>query len=821
MMSELTVLIALYPVIWVLLFLWNPRAGLLFYFSTKLSIDLLWEQQIFHDWTILRVTGTLFPLLCLGYVLRRGFRWPRGPMAVILLGLFAFNIISGLWGYLNSQYGFYDSPASPLTLEHILDWNMRFLTLVAAFVAAPHVFHDRQDTVAIAKAVILSTLIPLGWSLAQIADIRFADLNHVSGRVYDVSIFERIRAGYHDPGGLAMAMFAGVACGLFLYISESSSLLRRIVMVYCILSSVVLYFTFTRSLWLSMAVFSFLFLVFSRRRWLAVLSLVTISLIIGLLPLTQKRFERELAFLKYPGGTLKDTVEVDKLGTGRVWLWKDALSHFEKLDPVSKMIGSGGAYGSHNQYIQWLLRNGLLGMGLYLLMTIQLVRISIQVHRSPGRRRVITSFNLAIALTIVCVTSQFLQVWDHVTFSALFWTMVGLSVGRLENLSGKIRDDRPVLIVQSRLAPFRIPLFERLAESRAVVVYYGDRSANGIAADPPVHPHAEYVRFKSIVLFGRYELHPVMPWRFLRGRYRAVVIEGKLGFITAYFLVVLSSLSKTRTILWTSGFDASQRDVVKKIKNTLLRWYLTTADAVLVYGSEAKKKLIALGLPGPNIRIAYNSIDTRTIHRLHQERFVGEYRRTFRRQRGIDDEHVVLLFVGRLEGHKKVDVLIDAFASLQRSHTELFLWIVGDGPARATLQTHVERNGIRHVHFWGPVFDTELVNACFYASDVFVLPSLGGLALQQAVANGLPCVVSEADGTEKDLVIPERNGLYFKPHDTRTLEDCLSRLIRSKDERRSMSEYSLQLSRTKINIDNMVTTFEQTIDSSASVPSEE
>ena len=70
----------------------------------------------------------------------------------------------------------------------------------------------------------------------------------------------------------------------------------------------------------------------------------------------------------------------------------------------------------------------------------------------------------------------------------------------------------------------------------------------------------------------------------------------------------------------------------------------------------------------------------------------------------------------------------------------------------AGLRARVEDQRIEGVYFAGAVCDG--VEAWFAAGDVFVLPGLGGLALNQAMALGLPVVSSDADGTGADLVVP-------------------------------------------------------------------
>ena len=77
--------------------------------------------------------------------------------------------------------------------------------------------------------------------------------------------------------------------------------------------------------------------------------------------------------------------------------------------------------------------------------------------------------------------------------------------------------------------------------------------------------------------------------------------------------------------------------------------------------------------------------------------------------------------------------------------------------------------------FAGEVIDD--VGAYFIMADIFVLPGLGGLAINQAMAYGLPVVCAEGDGTEKDLVVPGVTGLFFRRDDAPDLTNKIQSLL--------------------------------------------
>jgi glycosyltransferase involved in cell wall biosynthesis len=76
------------------------------------------------------------------------------------------------------------------------------------------------------------------------------------------------------------------------------------------------------------------------------------------------------------------------------------------------------------------------------------------------------------------------------------------------------------------------------------------------------------------------------------------------------------------------------------------------------------------------------------------------------------------------------------------------------------------------------------LNAYFQTADLFVLPGTGGLAVQQAMANALPVVVAQGDGTQDDLVRPE-NGWLVPADDlpalTAALHDALGHYLPAPD----------------------------------------
>ncbi|HTG42560.1 MAG TPA: glycosyltransferase, partial [Methylomirabilota bacterium] len=116
-----------------------------------------------------------------------------------------------------------------------------------------------------------------------------------------------------------------------------------------------------------------------------------------------------------------------------------------------------------------------------------------------------------------------------------------------------------------------------------------------------------------------------------------------------------------------------------------------------------------------------------------------------------------LAWAGRLAGGKGLEVLIDALALLVADEEEghrVELVIVGDGPARASLEARAQRLGIGdRIHWLGYVADRATYMEALASCDLFVFPSPAEgfpKVILDAMAVGLPVIASGA-GSLADL----------------------------------------------------------------------
>jgi glycosyltransferase involved in cell wall biosynthesis len=141
---------------------------------------------------------------------------------------------------------------------------------------------------------------------------------------------------------------------------------------------------------------------------------------------------------------------------------------------------------------------------------------------------------------------------------------------------------------------------------------------------------------------------------------------------------------------------------------------------------------------------------------------------------GIGPDATVALFAGKLIEKKRPADLLAAAARAGGIHA----LVVGDGALRTHCEETARALGVPAT-FTGFLNQSEMPNA-YAAADVLVLPSdrqeTWGLVVNEAMASGLPAIVSEAAGCVPDLIVPGETGYAYMPGDIEALADALRRV---------------------------------------------
>lgn len=210
----------------------------------------------------------------------------------------------------------------------------------------------------------------------------------------------------------------------------------------------------------------------------------------------------------------------------------------------------------------------------------------------------------------------------------------------------------------------------------------------------------------------------------------------------------------------------------RQLKRLVYPPMMSLAAHFLPGGTRQAAYLANFGVPASRITIVRMTVDVAAMRDYaRQEGAAARARR--RDELAIPAAAAVLLFVGRLEPVKGLDDLLAAFGEVQGRLGDARLVIVGEGTLRDEVEGASRANPA--IIAAGRLAGEDLW-ATYCASDVLVLPSLfepWGLVVNEAMAFGLPVVVSEEVGCGDDLVRDGQEGIVVRAGDRLQLAAAL------------------------------------------------
>ncbi len=241
--------------------------------------------------------------------------------------------------------------------------------------------------------------------------------------------------------------------------------------------------------------------------------------------------------------------------------------------------------------------------------------------------------------------------------------------------------------------------------------------------------------------------------------------------------IVASKLCRSRCAVVQSvrGIELRESHQWRNRIYSLMRiQYLAVSDFT-------RESLLGFGVPGKNITVSFNGVDTSRFCRDNRER------RNIRQKLGLDGKFVVG-HVGAFSGWKGQDVLTRALAKAVEFSPSLCVLFVGDGPKKEAVETLATELGvIDRIHFAG--FQHDVVNY-LRAMDLYCQPSTEGEmlpnAIIEAMATGLGWVGSRISGLA-ELSGNETAGKLLRPGDIDGLASLIANLAHDRREVSAMA----------------------------------
>lgn len=351
---------------------------------------------------------------------------------------------------------------------------------------------------------------------------------------------------------------------------------------------------------------------------------------------------------------------------------------------------------------------------------------------------------------------------------------------------------KKLAIVISHPIPYYVPVFELLAKELEICVFYtlapeklyDPGFENKIDWDVPLLNHYPYCFLKnkacnpsSAHFMGIY--NPTAIAELSAYQPDCLLIYGWAHYS---HLQIMRHFKGKIPILFRGDSTLLNRKswFAKGLRQYFLRWVYRHVDLALYVGTNNKKYYQKFGLKHRQLIFVPHAVDNKRFATITDHQAI-------RKELGINDTDLVILYAGKLIPKKGIELLTEGFllAGIPNSH----LLIVGSGPLEKVLKTaHLYHKNIHFLSFQNQQKMPQVYQSC----NLFCMPSTNdtwGLAVNEAMAAGKAILISDQAGAAVDLVTPF-NGLIFKSGNLADFSQKLLKLCRHPTELKLLGYFS-------------------------------
>jgi len=308
-----------------------------------ITIDLFFWDDFIFGFKITHIYSFLLIALCFLAVFKLKVDLKSFNLWIIPVIFFLYHLAYFLNSLLNGNV--YSS----------LEYFLRNVGGIPFFFAIGYILDSEEKFIKFLKIILIPLLILVFFSLI-FSFYKIDELYMITGNQKQ---FWRLKLLYHDAAQLVIYLTMAFIILCYLYIKER----KFYYLLFIYLTLIPIYATQTRSAWVSSLAVFLIFLIWIKKPHYLIPFIIFFIL----------NFNSILERWNYAG------LEFDEEGfSGRGLVWKSTLYYYLNLDIINKIFGSGvswaiGRSNYHNQYLYWLVNNGIVGLFLNFFLVLFLI----------------------------------------------------------------------------------------------------------------------------------------------------------------------------------------------------------------------------------------------------------------------------------------------------------------------------------------------------------------------------------------------------------------------------------------------------------------
>ncbi len=327
---------------------------------------------------------------------------------------------------------------------------------------------------------------------------------------------------------------------------------------------------------------------------------------------------------------------------------------------------------------------------------------------------------------------------------------------------------------------YRFPIYSEMSRQLECDFYFGDSVFEPLKQFDPQKLKGFQKTLHTVRLFREYKWHKGVH-SLLKG-YSAYLITGQYEYLSYWVIIFYAKLTGKRIYCWTHG--TSQKALGKTKERLINKLFFKVMDGILMYNSYRIPNMEAIGISANKLFVIHNSLDSPFQTDIYDKLQPSSiYRDHFH------NDLPTVIYIGRIQKRKKIDLLVKAIAYLYHDNNPLNLVIVGKATQENDIEQLVLDKGIAdHVWFYGPCFEEEKNAELLYNAAVCVCPAEVGLTAIHSLTYGTPVISNNDFDTqmpEFEAIINGETGSFYQAGDIPSLAQEIVRWSNKTTEERT------------------------------------
>lgn len=264
-------------------------------------------------------------------------------------------------------------------------------------------------------------------------------------------------------------------------------------------------------------------------------------------------------------------------------------------------------------------------------------------------------------------------------------------------------------------------------------------------------------------------------------KYTHYIVTGDISIILIWLIIYFAKITNRKVYLWTHGLTHRNQSPIEKC---ILNMFFAKSTGILMYNKHFCENMLNIGCKRENLHVFHNSLNTSMQSDIYSRlQLTNVYKEYFK------NDLPTILYIGRIQKHKRVDLLIEAMHLLQNKGIDLNLVIIGSNVDDDFLEIKIkEYDMCNRVWMYGPCFDEDKNAELIYNANVCVSPGNVGLTAIHVLSYGTPVITHNnfrKQMPEFEAIIHNKTGAFFQENDVHDLADSIQRWVFISDEERT------------------------------------